>query len=467
MQQPDRAATQRPVSPVCIMPDRGMNLEELTSFRMENMTQSTQFPAASLEAVPYPADGLLSDDLRLTRDVNGKLSLQSPHCAKSKAFFEQAPSHASPTVNGQASTLEAAVEKAGSLLRSARHPLLGGLATDVYGMRAVMNLAETSGATIDHMNSKSSMKNILVVQNSGWYVTTLSEVKNRVDLLLVIGTDIVSYFPRFFERVIWNKEAMFTENTADREIVYLGGRALDTTAGISPTGRQPDVLPCDIERVPEVLAALRAIVAGKPLKADQVAGIARASLEKLAERLKAAKYSVIAWTGSALDFPHAELSIQNIVGVVQELNKTTRSAGLPLSGNDGDVTAYNVSTWISGYPFRNSYRRGYPDYDPYHYDTARLLAEGETDVLVWINSFNPERLPPKSNVPTIVIGHSGMQFEEVPEVFIPIAIPGLEADGAQFRSDSSVTLPLRKLRDTNLPTLADVLSAIESTLKAA
>ncbi|SNR71098.1 formylmethanofuran dehydrogenase, subunit B [Methylobacillus rhizosphaerae] len=431
------------------------------------MTQSPHFPAASLEAVAHPADGLLSDDLKLDRDADGNLALTSPPCPKSKAFFEQPRSNATPAIQGQASTLDAAIAKATEIFRAARHPLLGGLATDVYGMRAVMNLAESTGATIDHMNSKSSMKNILVMQNSGWFVTTLSEVKNRVDLLLVIGTDIVSYFPRFFERVIWNQEAMFTENTAEREIVYLGGRNLDTSAGVSPNGKQPDVLPCDLDRVPEVLAALRALVAGKPLKADDVAGISRTSLEKLAERLKAAEYSVIAWTGSALDFPHAELSIQNIVGVVQELNKTTRSAGLPLSGNDGDVTAYNVSTWISGYPFRNSYRRGYPDYDPYHYDTNRLLAEGEVDALVWINSFNPERLPPKHQVPTIVIGHPSMQFEQAPDVFIPIAIPGLEANGAQFRSDSSVTLPLRKLRETKLPTLSDVLSGIESALKTA
>lgn len=449
------------------MPHQGMNLKELTSFRMENMTQSTHFPATSLEAVAHPADGLLSDDLRLERDADGNLSLTSPQCAKAQAFFERPRNNATPAIKGQSSTLDAAIARATEIFRTAKHPLLGGLATDVYGMRAVMNLAETTGATIDHMNSKSSMKNILVMQNSGWFTTTLSEVKNRAELLLVIGTDIVSYFPRFFERVIWNKEAMFVENTAEREIVYLGGRDLNTAPGVSPNSKQPDVLPCDLDRVPEVLAALRAIIAGKPLKTDNVAGITRESLEQLAERLKACKYSVIAWTGSALDFPHAELSIQNIVGVVQELNKTTRSAGLPLSGNDGDVTAYNVSTWISGYPFRNSYRRGFPDYDPYHYDTNRMLAEGEVDALVWINSFNQERTPPKTNVPTIVIGHPAMQFDEVPDVFIPIAIPGLEANGAQFRSDSSVTLPLRKLRDTSLPTLADVLSAIESALKAA
>ena len=431
------------------------------------MTQATHFPAATLEAVALPSDGLLSDDLTLNRDADGNLSLQSPTCAKSQAFFERPRAASTPSIQGKPATLEAAVAHAAQLFAKAKHPLLSGLATDVYGMRAVMNLAESAGATIDHMNSKSSMKNILVVQNSGWYVTTLSEVKNRVDLLLVIGTDVVSYFPRFFERMIWNKEAMFTADTDAREVVYLGGRNLDTSAGVSPSGRKPDVLPCDIDRVPEVLAALRALLTGKPLKAENVAGIATADLQKLADRLQAAKYSVLAWTGSALDFPHAELAIQNVVGIVEHLNKTTRSAGLPLSGNDGDVSAYNVSTWISGYPFRSSYRRGFPDYDPYHYETTRLLAEGEADALIWINSFNPERQPPATTLPTVVIGHPASALEKPAEVFIPIAVPGLEANGAQFRSDSSVTLPLRKLRETDLPTLADVLSAIEATLKTA
>jgi formylmethanofuran dehydrogenase subunit B len=331
-------------------------------------------------------------------------------------------------------------------------------------MRAVMNLAEKAGATIDHMNSKSSMRNLLVLQNSGWQITTLTEVRNRVDLLVVVGTDIISYFPRFFERNIWNAESMFGQDTAAREIVYLGGRDIDTAAGVSPDGRQPTVLPCVQDRIPEVLAALRAIGSGKPLAATEVAGISTAELHRLAERLADAKYSVIAWTASALDFPHAELAIQNIAGIVATLNQTTRSAGLPLSGADGDLGAYNTSAWISGYPFRSSYRRGYPDYDPYHYSTERMLATHETDALLWISSFSPKRQSPQSTVPTVVLGHPAMQFEHEPEVFIPVAVPGIDCSGTQFRSDSSVALPLKKLRDTPLPRLDEVLAALEAAL---
>lgn len=418
----------------------------------------------TLTAVTCPACGLLCDDLTIEAQ-DTQLRITENGCAKARAFFESPYIESTPRIEGQPASLEAAVAKASELLSQAKHPLIGGLSTDIQGMRAVMNLAGTARATLDHMNGYSSMRNLLVLQNSGWQVTTLTEVRNRVDLLVVVGTDIVGSFPKFFERLIWNKETLFGQDTSTREVVYLGGRNLNTTPGIAPTGKQPEVLPCDLDRLPEVLAALRAIAAGKPFVAEAVAGIPTESLVKLADRLKAAKYGVIAWSATALDFPHAELAIQSIAGLVGDINKATRCSGLPLSGNEGDVGAYNTSAWISGYPLRSSYRRDHPDYDPYHYDSKLLLSEGEADALLWINSYSPKRLPPKNAIPNIVIGHAATAFEQEPAVFIPVATPGIEIKGIQFRSDSSVSLPLQQLRQTNLPSLATVLAAIESGLQ--
>jgi formylmethanofuran dehydrogenase subunit B len=431
---------------------------------MDKVARPISQQASRIEAVACPGCGLLCDDIVIDRSPDNQLKVAANGCAKSIAFFERPLSTATPRINGTTTDIDSAVARAAEVLGNARHPLIGGLGTDVQGMRAVMNLAGTAGATLDHMNSKSSMRNLFVLQNSGWQITTLTEVRNRVDLLVIVGTDVVSYFPRFFERNVWNKESMFGQDTAAREIVYLGGRNIDTSAGIAPDGRQPTVLPCDQGRIPEALAALRAIASGKPVAAMTIAGIATADLRRLAERLTNAKYSVIAWAASALDFPHAELAIQNIAGIVATLNQTTRSAGLPLSGSDGDLGVYNTSAWISGYPFRSSYRRDHPDYDPYHYSTERMLAAGEADTLLWISSFSPERVPPATSVPTVVFGHPSMQFEREPEVFIPVAVPGMDCTGTQFRSDSSVALPLKKLRNTQLPRLDQVLVAIEAKL---
>lgn len=426
---------------------------------MDNFAQ-----AATVESVTCPFCGLLCDDLTVSRATDGALSVTQNGCQKSVTFFGRKPSTPAPRVDGKETSLASAVARAAEILANARTPLIGGLGTEVQGMRAVMSLADPAGATIDHMNSRGFMRNLQVIQNSGWQTCTLTEVRNRVDLLIVVATDVVSVYPRFFERQIWNKESMFGQDTSTREVVYLGGRNLDTTAGVAPDGRKPDVLPCDLAQLPEVIATLRALAAGKKIHATEVAGIAVADLQKLADRLKAAQYSVVAWATGALDFPHAELTVQNITELVKTLNLTTRSSGLPLGGTDGEMNANQVSAWISGYPVRTSYASGHPEYDPYHFAADKLLASGEADALFWISSFSPDRTPPATSVPTVVFGHADMKLEQEPAVFIPVGTPGVDHNGVYFRSDNVVSLPIDQLRQSALPSLSAVLTAIEQAL---
>jgi formylmethanofuran dehydrogenase subunit B len=92
----------------------------------------------------------------------------------------------------------------------------------------------------------------------------------------------------------------------------LGGQNINTEAGISPNGKKPTSLPCDLNRLPEVMSALSAIISGKALQATEIAGIKTADLQNLAEHLKAAKYSVVTWVSSDLNIEHAELTVQGI-----------------------------------------------------------------------------------------------------------------------------------------------------------
>jgi formylmethanofuran dehydrogenase subunit B len=280
----------------------------------------------------------------------------------------------------------------------------------------------------------------------------------------VIGTDIVSHNPRFFERNIWNKESMFGQDTSSREVVYLGGQNLDISHGVSPNGTQPSVFPCDLERIPDVTAALRALILGKTLHATEVAGIKTTDLQALADKLKSAKYSVVTWVSSDFNFDHAELSIQNITELVIALNAKTRSSGLPLGGSEGDYSVNQTSTWTSGYPMRSRFSRGIPEYDPHHYRAETLLQKNEADTLLWVSTFNPEKLPPKANIPSIVIGHPNMQGQVDADVFIPVGTAGIDHKGTMFRIDSSVSLPLGQLKNVDFPSLNSVIAAIEAAL---
>jgi len=412
--------------------------------------------------VPSPFCGIASDDLTIKVEGNTVTVMENGD-AVTKKGFETPITDISPRVKGKAVSLDKAVTHIADLLRTSKQPVIAGMATDLNGARSAMALADKSRATVDHMFSTHTFKNLLVLQDTGWMTTTLTEVKNRVDLLLVIGSDIELGFPRFYERVVWNKESMFGQDIESREVIYLG-KAPSGDASTSPNGKKANILACDDANLPEVLSVLRALVKGKSIQAKSVGGISINDLTGLAEQLKNAKYSVVTWAASMLDFDHAEVTVQTICEMVKDLNLKTRSSGLPLAGKDGEVTANQVSAWQSGFPMRTNFSRGYPDYDPYLANSDRMLAEDEVDILVWISSFNIDNTPPKTTAKTIVLGRSGMTFEKEPEVFIPVGTPGIDHAGRAFRSDTVVSVPLRKLRDSGLPSTFDVLSAVEQEI---
>jgi len=424
------------------------------------MTENTE--AGIYHDVASPFCGIASDDLVVQVEGN-TVTVTENGDAITKAGFETPLTDLTPRINGTEATFEQAVSHIAKLLKNSKQPLIAGLGTDLNGARAAMALADKSQATVDSQFSDAAFRNILVLQDTGYMTTTLTEVRNRVDVLVVVGTDIESSFPRFYERMVWPPESMFGQDIESREVIYLGATP-SGDASTSPAGKKAQIIPCDKADLPEVISVLRALLKGKVVQAESVAGIKIADLQVLADKLNAAKYSVVTWSGSQLDIEHAEVTIQNICEMIKEINLTTRSNGLPLGGKEGDTTVNAVSSWQSGYPMRTSFNRNAPDYDPYLNRGQRMLDDGEVDMLLWVSSFNTETTPPQTNAPTIVLGRSGMTFDNEPEVFIPVGVPGIDHVGRTFRCDSVVSVPLKKLRNSGLPSTFDVLTAVEQAL---
>ncbi|MCH9699046.1 MAG: formylmethanofuran dehydrogenase subunit B [Gammaproteobacteria bacterium] len=412
--------------------------------------------------VTSPFCGIGTDDLTVQVD-NLSVTVTENGCSMNSPAFELGITDTSPRVGGKEVDLDTAYHKAAELLSQTSQPVIGGCATDVNGMRALLSLADQSGAVVDHQGFNSARYNILTMQESGWINTTLAELKNRCDVLLVVGTDIEATYPRFYELFVWCQEAMFLEQSSDREIIILGKHPQGKTV-ISPTGKHPHVLDCSDAALPEVLSILRALLKNRPVKSTEVGGISLPELQLVADKLKQANYGVATWSAAALEHQHADLTVQTICELVKDLNHDTRFAGLPLGGRQGDQTAHQVSGWTTGYPARVRFSSGFPEYDPYLYDTEFMLDNGEADLLLWVQSLDTESAQPPTLVPTIVIGRSGMQFQKEPDVFIPVGVPGIDHSGHAYRLDSVVAIRLKQLRDSGLPSTADVLSAIQLAL---
>jgi formylmethanofuran dehydrogenase subunit B len=202
---------------------------------------------------------------------------------------------------------------------------------------------------------------------------------------------------------------------------------------------------------------LAVVVAGR--------AIGDTSLAPLAARLHAARYAVLAYESAALP-AHGSLIVEAIQRTVATLNLRTRAAALPLGGGDGASTVNAVFGWLSGLPLRTRAAPTGLEHEPLRFDAQRLLADRAVDALLWIASFGTEPAPPTTDLPRIVLGHPvfAAASQGRGAVFIPVSTPGIGSAGHVFRTDGSVLMPLRALRDDPLPTVAQVLKRLSQAL---
>ena len=416
---------------------------------------------------------LLCDDLVVESredDTLAVLNTECPRLAQALACYGKPDAQCSNSVDGHDADLDTALTSAARILSSAHRPLFGALTTDVAGARELYTLAAGCGAILDHLHGDAMSATTLALQDRGSFFTTLSEVRSRADLLVFFGCQPSQRYPRFFARTL--------EGTPHkRELVFVGCAPDPAASGLATTRIEallPDADPFDI------LALWSALSEGRAPRAlrDDGTGAAEA-LAALQARIAAAHYTVLVYEPATLPGPHAALLIEALNRIVKAANRTVRAGCLALGGDDGALSVNQTVTWLAGLPLRT--RVCAParvagtaplDYDPYRYRTARLLAKGEIDALLWVASFAPPAWPQAldPNVPAIVLGHPALaeaaKARGGATVFIPVATPGIDSGGHLFRVDSSVVMPLSAARGAALPSVATIASQLAARLNA-
>ena len=406
--------------------------------------------------ITCPMCGLACDDLRIRVDQAG-INLQEPSCALAERYFAagwtDAAGSITARIDGKPVSFDDAIARAAELLAASRSALVSGLMTDVDGARAALALADRFGACIDHRDSEAQFRNLRVVQDSGWFNTTLTEVRNRASLVVIVGSNLLQSAPRFGERVL-APAGMFFEGR--RKLVLLGEWNEDALA--------PELADCEVsviqvplQKVAQAAGILRMLCRGvaPALGTD----LPLDALSALAQELKTTDYSTIAWSTADFAFNHAELAVESLSELVRDLNEYTRCGGLPLGGGDGGITSSQVCTWQSGFPPRTSFAAGHPEHDTIRYAADRMLREGEADLLVWLATLAPEAVP-ETSCPRIVIGHPATELQTAANVFLPAAIPGIDQAGHCFRTDGVVALPLRRLIEPRWRTARQIINQL-------
>ncbi|EIJ43238.1 formylmethanofuran dehydrogenase subunit B [Beggiatoa alba B18LD] len=413
--------------------------------------------ATQHENVTCPFCALLCDDLQVHQE-NNQIQKVTHACQQGLEGF-QYQTEVKPRIQGQIVSEAEATIAAVELLAKAKLPLYAGLGTDVAGIRAVLQLAEQTGGILDHQDSSKQSARTLAIQHSGYLTTTLTEVRNRADFMLWIGDGIPTYYPRLWERCAQRKETLFTNAPKQPSLIQLGG---------TPVEYAQKSFNIPLSQLPEVINGLRALLAGHTLQQTHIAGIPVADYQSLMTQMTATQYGVIVWQTSGLPATQTDLLINALYQLVKELNQNTRFAALPLGGSHGGVSALQVTTWHTGFPLRIGFKQEQVTYDVWQFDTLRLLEQGEIDTLIWLSSFSDVKLPKEAaQTPTILIANTYPQtlaFE--PTIFLPISTPGIHHTGQLFRTDGVVSLPLKRILKSELPTAEAILHTLSAKLMA-
>lgn len=363
-------------------------------------------------------------------------------------------------------TYEEAIERAAQILASAKYPLLyGWSSTSNEAMRLGVELAEVVGGVVDNTSVVCHGPTILGVQQVGVVTATLGQIKNRADLIVYWGCNPLHAHPNHTIRYSAMAKGKFVEGRKARKVVVVDVRP-------TPTSKIADLF---VKVKPgmdyDLITALRMAVRGHTIEEEQVAGVPRETIEKMADMMMSAKFGAL-FFGMGITMTSGKgRNVEEAIKLVQDLNEVTKFVLLPMRGHFNVTGTNEVMAWLTGYPYAIDFSRGFPRSNPGVTSSTDVLLRGEADAALIVASdpashFPREAVKHLAKIPVVVIDPRWSPTSALADVFIPTTFVGIEEEGTIYRMDK-VPLRAKKLVEPppGLLSDVDVLSRILDRVK--
>lgn len=356
-------------------------------------------------------------------------------------------------------SMDEAIDKAATVLVESKRPLIYGFSsTDCESQGVGIELAEETKAIVDNTASVCHGPSLLGLQDVGYPVCTLGEVKNRADVVIYWGCNPMHAHPRHISRHAMSRGYFRERGRSDRTVIVVDPRESDTA-------KLADIhLKLDFNKDYELVDAMRTALAGKEILYDEVAGVPRDLIVEAVELLKNAQFGCLFF---GMGITHSEGKHRNIdtaIVLTTDLNSHSKFTLIPMRGHY-NVNGFNqVCTWETGYPFCLDFADGIGKYNPGETGSNDVLQNKETDAMVAIAADPGAHFPQKAlhrmaEIPLISIEPHRTPTTELSDIIIPPAFVGLEAEGTAYRMDG-VPLKMKKLVDSGLLSDGEILTRI-------
>lgn len=368
-------------------------------------------------------------------------------------------------VEGRPATAEEAVNRACSILRAARCPVVFGLSGLTLEAQAVaVAIAERIGASIDPACSREDAPGLAAFRREGRVGATLGEVRNRADVVVFWGVDPVSSHPRHLERYSVDPPGRFVE-----------GKRTVLVADAAPTAtsaRADRFLAVPEGRSFEVLRMLRSLARGiepDPAAIRASCGVALEDLRHWFATMAGARYGAFFYGSSLGSGPAGAAAVGEALALVRDLNAAGRFVALPLGGPGNSAGAEAVLARHAGSPQAVDFSRGYPRSLPGETDAEARLSRGEADAALVLGSFglgvSREAEQHLQAIPRIVVA-PGAAAQRESAVALTSSRADTESGGTVMRRDG-VTWRLRPALPPTRPSELEWLEAILAGLDRA
>lgn len=348
-------------------------------------------------------------------------------------------------VKGSAADTAAAIDAAADLLAASRAPVFAGLCADLAAVRGAYRLADAIGASLDHVSSAGLYAELGSLSSIGAMTTTATETLGRADVVLVVGSN--PWDGGFIDSVAGSKPTRGRNAGADRSVLALGGprngSARHVAYGIGNAG------------LPAAIGQLRAYVRGN------FAG--ESAFGDLSQRLLSAKFGVAIYDAGEL----GELGTEMLQGLVKDINETTRFFALGVADPFQGRAVTQLSAWTTGQAPRVGFGRHRTEHDPWRFDSARQIRDGEADAALWLATLPAPRPDWLGQVPTIAIVGEGSPEAagDTAQIVITVGVPGQSAGGTVWNERRGVIGYAGPKGAESADRAADVLVRIQTRLK--
>jgi formylmethanofuran dehydrogenase subunit B len=351
---------------------------------------------------------------------------------------------------GNRETLVArAAEHAAGLLGSSRCPVFS-FDTDVHGTRAAIALAERVGAAYDHADGAALARETALFTDKGAMSVAPGEARRRADIVVIVGelaemhrgfvAELADTVPDLSDK---NRREFFLVGNSRTPAPPLGGR------------RKATLLSCGRAGLSATLAALRAQCAGHQVAAPV------SNFGRFASALAAARFPVFLFSGQASD----GLALEMLQGLVADLNRKSRASTLHLPASESGWGSTIASAWMTGFPLRTGFARGLPEFDPWRFDVARMIAAGEADLHLWVSA-TAARPPRKTNGVALIALAKTAKPVAGAAVTIAIGEAGVDHDAVIYSGRTGTLAAVGAQAGSQLPAATTVIRAIADHVAA-